>query len=133
MGHYDIPGRKKQPIVAYHVGEDGAHGPIDVDDNLASFEEAIGGYIEIVTRRIGSDGREYTIVCDEEGMLRGREVTAVRGCSQVLVGDLLIVRYRVNGGVMSLTKEDIDYISKSMKDIYIFTNHIVVRSVLELV
>ncbi len=119
-------------MIAYHVGEDGAHGPIYVDDDLSSLYGAIGVYIDIVTRRIGSDGRKYAIICDDEGILRDREVTAVRGCFQALVGDLLIVRNGTRGDLKSLTNEDIDYISKSMKDIWTYTDHVVVRSVLEL-
>jgi len=120
-------------MIAYQVREDGAHGPIDVDDDLSSLHEAIGGYIDIVTRRIGSDGREYAIICDDEGILRDREVTAVRGCFQALVGNLLIVRKGTRGDLKSLTNKDIDYISKSMKDIWTCADHAVVRSVLELI
>lgn len=120
-------------MIAYHVGEDGAHGPIDIDDDLSSLHEAVGGYIDIVTRRIGPDGREYAIVCDDEGILHDREVTAVRGGAPALVGDLLVVRNGTGGDLRSLTNKDMDYISRSMKMIWTYTDHAVVRSVLELI
>lgn len=67
--------------------------------------------IEMPERRIG--GKYYTIICDEEGLLKSNPV--VSGISSdynvMLVGNLLVVNSDYeNGDVTDLTNEDVEHI-----------------------
>lgn len=132
-GDEEMTDNTTKGLIAYRISEDGSHGPLIIEDNLDALQKAVGGYIDVVIRRIGAEGREYTIVCDDEGALRGREVTAVLRNYPALVGDLLILRNGVRKDFDSLTDDDLDYISRSMKMLWSYTDHVIVRPVLEVV
>ena len=125
---------KRRNLIAYRISEDGSYGPMNVRDDLAALQDAVRAeYIDIVGRCIGPERRSYAIVCDDVGGLNGRDVTAIHRNNPVLAGDLLVLRNGGEGDLESLTDDDLDYISCSMKKIWSYTDHVVVRSVLELV
>ncbi|MFA5487389.1 MAG: DUF3846 domain-containing protein [Candidatus Methanomethylophilaceae archaeon] len=102
-------------LTAYQVKEDGSHGVIAIKNDLKALQEAVGGYIDIVRRRIGPEERVYTIVCDEEGLMKKRAFTAVvAGHKIALVGTLLVLRADGCGQLAPLSLDDIDYIQTSM-------------------
>ena len=69
--------------------------------------------IDIVDRRIG--GKRYTIICDDEALLRDDPLISAIGDlgNPMLVGALLVVNSdRHAGTLLSLEQSDIDHISK---------------------
>lgn len=123
---------KPKRLTGYKICEDGTHGPMHVGDTLDAMQEAIGGYFDVSIRYVGQEKREYAIIFDDEGILRGRDVTAICLRYPALVGDLLILGIDNDvGDFKSLPNNDLDYISKSLKMIQITNGSVIVRPVLE--
>lgn len=111
---------RERDLIGYRVCEDGSYGPVSVKDDLDDLQQAVrADCIEIIGRRVGPEKRGYAIVCDEEGMLRGRDLTAVyTGIrAPALVGDLLILRMREDGDLDSLTEDDLGYIAQHIRTV----------------
>ena len=67
------------------VGEAGK--VVEVENTLETFQNIVGGYIEIYPLRITG----LVIVCNEEGLLQGLKPNCILG-QDVIVGDIAIVR-----------------------------------------
>lgn len=84
---------------------------IEIDDNLDVYYEMIDcRCIDIVMRKIG--GKYYNIVCDDEGLLVGKRISALsKNGEPMLVGNLIICN---NDGaeLASLDDEDVQNIEK---------------------
>lgn len=101
----------------YIIKEDGTHHAIDFEDELHVLQKLIGGLIDITRRPIGDDGKEYLIVCDDEGLMKGCNITATQGYEPALVGTLLVVNKGDSEDFASLSDEDITYISNSTRNV----------------
>ena len=60
----------------------------EIDNELAALQQAVGGYIETVT-----PFTNLTIICDEEGRLKGKPYNC-RICGVDFVGTVLLVGVR---------------------------------------
>lgn len=58
---------------------------IRIENELKPLQEAVGGYIETVTL-----DRDVVLICDEEGLLKGKRFNATVGCIDIM-GDFLVV------------------------------------------
>lgn len=109
----------QRKLLGYQILEDGICGPVYVEDDLAALQKAVNtNCIGIVRRRIGPERRIYSIVHDDEGLIKGRDVTAIYDTdSAAFVGDLLIFRDRSDGELDSLTMEDVQNISEHIRPV----------------
>lgn len=98
----------------YVIRENGEHKPIDFENTLDCLHDVIGGLIDITRRNIGEEGKEYLIVCDDEGLLKECKITAIRDGKPALVGNLLIVNQGDVEDFSSLTEDDVTYIRNSV-------------------
>lgn len=79
-----------------------------IPDSLAGYYKVLAcEMIEILPMRIAR--RNYTIVCDEEALLKDvRKISAINDFGQaVLVGNLFVVSETEDGELRSLTQDDI--------------------------
>ena len=108
---------------AYYInGETDEHGPIEVEPKLEEYYRLIGcRCVDFAVRQIG--GTAYNIICDDEGLLEGKKVTAwstrrnAWGEHEVLVGNLLIFGYdpdNIENGCKPLTDDDVLAIQRRM-------------------
>lgn len=105
----------------YLINENGTHHVINFEDNLATLQRIVGGTITITRRGVGAEQREFLIVCDDEGLLKERKVTAMHvPFEPALWGNLLIVNKGDSEDFKSLTSEDVDYIQEWITDAYVF-------------
>lgn len=97
---------KKEKIFVYifHEGKTG-NGYIQIDNDLDTLQSLVKGYIQIVTVRI--KGKDYLVICDEEGKLKGKKPTIAVPMYGVLVGDCVIARKGSDGEIASLDESDI--------------------------
>lgn len=58
---------------------------IQIENELKPLQAAVGGYIETVTL-----DRDVVLICDEEGLLKGKRFNATVGCIDIM-GDFLVV------------------------------------------
>lgn len=98
--------------------ETGNFGPVEVDDsNFENYYTLLNiDTYDIVTRTIG--GKEYTIVCDDEGLLKeSPRISAIdKEQKPMLVGNLFICKtdYR-SGNLKSLTDKDFSMITSKVQ------------------
>lgn len=93
----------------------GAISVKDVDDDFRALQQVIDAdFFEIARRKIGN--KTYAIVCDDEGMLKDRRITAINmGYSQdILVGSLFICN-EMGPELVSLLDVDIRNIMQSIR------------------
>lgn len=93
----------------------GAISVKDVDDDFRSLQQVIDAdFFEIARRKIGN--KTYAIVCDDEGRLKDRRITAINmGYSQdILVGSLFICN-EMGPELVSLLDVDIRNIIQSIR------------------
>lgn len=85
-----------------------------VDDFRALQQVIAADFLEIARRKIGN--KTYAIVCDDEGMLKDRRITAINmGYSQdILVGSLFICN-EMGPELVSLLDLDINNIIQSIR------------------
>ena len=85
---------------------------IDFKDNLQFFYEQIGcDCIDIIKRSIG--GREYRIVIDDAGLLKGSRISAFdKNNIPALAGNLIICKDRIDGNLIGLNDDEIGEIRK---------------------
>lgn len=77
----------------------------EISDDLKSLQTEVGGYITIANRSINKNA--IAVVCDEEGKLKGKKVTAQSmSTSEMLVGNLIIASSR-GGNLVSLSEKKI--------------------------
>lgn len=91
---------------------------VTITDTLSDYYEMTNcDCIDMPNRFVGN--RLYTIVCDDEGMLKGAYVSAM-DCDNnkspderaILVGNLIFLRQTYDGDVKSLAGDDVEYIKK---------------------
>lgn len=85
-----------------------------IDGTLESLYEAMGiDCIDIVTRTIA--GKIYTIVCDDEGLLKEKPIPTATSDSNtvMLYGPLFITNDR-GPNLASLTKDDVKFIKRNL-------------------
>lgn len=85
-------------------------------DELESYYDMLDcSTIDMQDRMIGiENGRQYTIVCDDEGLLKDNpKISALDDMGRpMFVGNLFIVNVDKEGNVVSLNYEDILYIEQ---------------------
>lgn len=87
----------------------------DVDDDFRALQQVIDAdFFEIARRKIGN--KTYAIICDDEGLLKDRRITAINmGYSEdILVGSLFICN-ELGPELASLLDVDIRAISQSIR------------------
>lgn len=87
----------------------------DVDDDFRALQQVIDAdFFDIARRKIGD--KTYAIVCDDEGLLKDRRITAVNlGYSEeILVGSLFICN-EFGPELASLLDVDINKITQSIR------------------
>jgi len=62
----------------------------EIDDDLKTLQNLVGGYVEEITLYGIEDGH-YVLLCDEDGRLKHKPVNGSI-CGYVLVGDIIIAR-----------------------------------------
>lgn len=84
---------------------------VEVDNDLKTLQEIVGGYIEIIYQFPNN----LLLVADEEGTLKGKKINLVKSSNITLgVGDMFLVNQRA-GNFASLTKTQIDSIKRIFK------------------
>ena len=85
-----------------------------LDDTLESYYAALHcSCIDIVSRTIGESKKYFTIVCDDEGLLKAAPcISAVSDlCEPMLVGSLLITDFdHDTGDLASLSEHELEYV-----------------------
>lgn len=87
----------------------------DVNDDFRALQQVIDAdFFDIARRKIGN--KTYAIVCDDEGLLKDRRITAINmGYSEdVLVGSLFICN-ELGPELASLLDVDINKITQSIR------------------
>ena len=87
----------------------------DVDDDFRALQEVIDAdFFDIARRKIGD--KIYAIICDDEGLLKDRRITAVnlRYSEDILVGSLFICN-ELGPELASLLDVDINKITQSIR------------------
>lgn len=87
----------------------------DVDDDFRALQQVIDAdFFDIARRKIGD--KTYAIVCDDEGLLKDRRITALNlGYSEdILVGSLFICN-ELGPELASLLDVDINKITQSIR------------------
>jgi len=92
---------KKIEVLVYRVGKPGVLETIN--DDLKSLQALVCGYIEAYTLTPG-----ITLICNEEGRLRGfKPNREVKGGASI-VGDFFVCRKSSSGNMLSLTSKDVE-------------------------
>ena len=92
-------------IVAIHITT-GPENPrlIDVPDEVESFQRLVGGFFQALP--VTLDGSHATLMCDEEGRMKGRDhnlIASVIYGRDAIVGDVLITGIGdANGNTLSV-------------------------------
>ena len=95
---------KKIEVLAYRVGKKAK--TVSINNDLTSLQEFVGGYIEAHTIAPG-----ITVICNEEGRLKGLPPNRIVSGVGLIVGDFLVCRNSSAGNTLSLTE-------KQMKTVY---------------
>lgn len=87
---------------------------VTLDDTLEAYYSALNcSCIDIVDRTIGASEKHFTIVCDDEGLLKTAPcISAVSDlCEPMLVGNLFITDFdHDTGELTSLSEQDLEYV-----------------------
>ena len=87
---------------------------VTIDNTLEAFYSALHcSCIDIVERTIGESEKYFTIVCDDEGLLKAAPcISAVSDlCEPMLVGSLLITDFdQDTGDLTSLSEQKLEYV-----------------------
>ena len=83
-----------------------------IANELKALQTAVGGYIETVSFVDGSD--EFSIVCDEEGKLKGKEAN-IRFEDDIIVGNIIIVKIEEDDFI-SMTDAEAERIIQFVKE-----------------
>ena len=94
--------------------ENGTAAPITLEDSLSSFYASLDcTCIDIVDRTIGRSKKRFSIVCDDEGLLKAAPcISAVSDlCEPMLVGSLFIADFdHDTGDLASLSEQEQEYV-----------------------
>ena len=94
--------------------ENGTAAPITLEDSLSSFYTALDcTCIDIVDRTIGRSKKRFSIVCDDEGLLKAPiRISAISPRFEpMLVGSLFVVSCDYETGELeSLTEAELQYV-----------------------
>lgn len=110
-------------VFVFHEG--GTYGVKNITDSLGVIHDIIEcDCVDMPTRYVG--GRPYVFICDDSGLLRERDVTAVGPCigGQFpirLVGTLIVCRTDSFGNLVDLSDADIRILIDSVQIIGPFT------------
>ena len=87
----------------------------DIEDSLDVFYHIIGcNVIDIVTRRVA--GVPFSIICDDEGMLKENYVTALTSSGDImLVGNLIFCHVGKDGELKGLSDSEIDLLESMIR------------------
>lgn len=77
-----------------------------IDNSIKAMQKIVGGYIQVVPHWPGSVSKKVTMMCNEEGKLRGLEPNFDIPGDRI-VGNILITRTDDEGETVSLTESDI--------------------------
>jgi hypothetical protein len=91
---------KKIEVLAYRVGK--APMMETLDNDLKSLQAFVGGYIEAYTIAPG-----ITVICNEEGRLKGLPPNREVPGAGLIVGDFLVCRNSSAGNTLSLTGKQV--------------------------
>ena len=87
---------------------------VTLDNTLEAYYSALNcSCIDIVERTIGESEKYFTIVCDDEGLLKAAPcISAVSYlCEPMLVGSLFIADFdHDTGGLASLSGHELEYV-----------------------
>ena len=87
---------------------------VTIDNTLEAFYSTLHcSCIDIVERTIGESEKYFTIVCDDEGLLKAAPcISAVSDlCEPMLVGSLLITDFdHDTGDLASLPEQELEYV-----------------------
>jgi len=92
---------------------------LDFSHTLENMQEVVGGYIEAITIREDSIGRRITVWINEEGKLINLPpnfaiIDEESGrLLDVVMGDVLITSCDVEGEIVSLTDEELEFVRRS--------------------
>ena len=108
-------------VIFLNVNDNKAPESRIIKDKLQTFYDLIGcSSIDIVRRRIGK--RYFTIICDDEGLLKDNpKISAISNLGEVrLVGNLVICSNDVteDGELIGLTDDEAAYISERIQHLY---------------
>ena len=78
--------------MAIKITEEGGIHPTEITC-LKDMQRAVGGYIEVARNNVEYEGKKYTMLCDEEGLLKGKSINewAIEHHRIPVVGDILLV------------------------------------------
>ena len=87
---------------------------VTIDNTLKAYYSVLNcSCIDIVSRTIGASEKYFTIVCDDEGLLKAAPcISAVSGFGEpMLVGNLFIADFNPGTGELaSLSDEELNYV-----------------------
>lgn len=90
-----------------------------VDNELHTLQGLVDGYIEIACYFHGANGSKFVAVCDEDGMLKGKDSNILYpymiGIWKALVGDVFITKVEGEEFV-DMTEEDAGYCFSWLED-----------------
>ncbi len=103
-------------MLAYGFGTK-EKGLFEIENTLEALQEFVDGYIEVFY--IGND---LLVVCNEEGKLRGFDITAAlvnenEEIIELIAGNCLVVRDNGEGDFESLKDGDEEYIKRRLKSV----------------
>ncbi len=103
-------------MLAYGFGTK-EKGLFEIENTLEALQEFVDGYIEVFY--IGND---LLVVCNEEGKLRGLDITAASvdensEIIELIAGNCLVVRDNGEGDFECLKDGDEEYIKQHLKDV----------------
>jgi|GEM_PF-1511289 len=82
----------------------------EIENNLNALREIVDGYIEMPFNHDFPKG--VSIVCNEEGKLKGLQPNIHWGDSDVICGNFLITSHNRSGIAISLTDEQVEFAQK---------------------
>ena len=87
---------------------------IDIEDDLKVFYKMLNcSQITIPTFKV--DGKEFDVICDDEGLLKQRNVSAVdKDGSPMLVGNLIFAHHDDEGDLTSITDEEAELLRRNV-------------------
>ena len=119
-------------ITGIYLAENDVAQTVRVEDDLQTYYDIIDcSCIDIVRRQIGN--KMYAIVCDDEGLLTGKQFTIVY-CEddkwyQEIVGNVFICKSDDEGNLVSLDGSDVENIMNNTRT---YINDCMIQQVIEI-
>ena len=95
--------------------QNGTAGPVTIDNSLEGYSQILNcNFIDIASRVIGGEKREFDIICDDEALMNDdARLSAVDTYgNMMLFGNLFVVKFNGVDDEMSLTVDDINYVKQ---------------------